>query len=166
MKISDTLSNHAKLKYHLNCSADADTLHRTVVAPSSRIDVLTVSSIQERITENTHILKQIVRAIVYLSRQGLTLRGDNEDPSDDDKHNPGNFLALLKFFSADDQILRQHLAQPRLRNATYLSPHIQNQIISIIGYDFIRASVVDEVKKSKYYAILAEEILAIIQNTE
>lgn len=76
------------------------------------------------------------------------------------------FLLCWSFFSADDQILRQHLAQPRLRNATYLSPHIQNQIISIIGYDFIRASVVDEVKKSKYYAILAEEILAIIQNTE
>ena len=33
VKISDTLSSHAKLKYHLNCSTDADTLHRTIVAP-------------------------------------------------------------------------------------------------------------------------------------
>ena len=98
VKISDTLSSHTKLKYHLNCSADADTLHRTVVAPSSRIDVLTVSNIQDRIAENTHILKQIVHAILYSSRQGLALRGNTEDASDDDKNNPGNFLALLKVF--------------------------------------------------------------------
>ena len=56
------------------------------------------------------------------------------------------------------------MTQPRLRNATYLSPHIQNQVISIIGHDFIRASLVDEVKKSKYYAILADEISS--NNTE
>ena len=106
VKISDTLRNHAKLKYHLKCSADTDTLHCTFIAPSSRIDVLTDSKIQERIAENTHILKQIVRAILYLSKQGL---GDTEDPSDGSKHNPGNFLALLKVFAADDQILRLHL---------------------------------------------------------
>ena len=69
VKISDTLSNHAKLKYHLNCLADADVLHCTVVTPSSRIDVLTDGNIRERISENTHILKQIVRAIFYLSNK-------------------------------------------------------------------------------------------------
>ena len=164
VKISDTLSNHAKLKYHLKCSADANILHHTVMAPSARIDVFTESNIQGRIAENTHILKQIVRAILYLTRQGMALRGDSEDPTEGAKHNPGNFLALLKVFAADDQILRQHLNQPRLRNATYLSPHSQNQVISIIGYDFIQASLVDEVKKSKYYAILADEVSS--HNTE
>ena len=164
VKLSDVLSNHAKLRYHMNCSADADTLHSTVIAPATRIDVLTDNKIQKRVSENTHILKQIVRAVLYLSKQGLALRGDTEDPTDSSQHNPGNFLALLKVFANDDPILHQHLNQPRMRNATYLSPQSQNEVISIIGCDIIQASLVDEVKKSKFYSILADEVSS--HNTE
>ena len=53
--------------------------------------------------------------------------------------NHGNFCALLNFrILAGDTILRDHL-QSAARNATYTSPDIQNQLISILGDNICNA---------------------------
>ena len=70
----------------------ADTLKTTTENPSSRIDVMMSTTVQAQMEENKHILHQIVRAIMFLARQGLPLRGHREDIAS--IHNPGNFLAL------------------------------------------------------------------------
>ena len=74
---------------------------------SSRIDVISNANLQARIAQNKHILKQIVRAILFLGKQGLALCGDTEDI--DSSKNPGNFLALLKHYAEQDEILNAHL---------------------------------------------------------
>ena len=106
--------------------------------------------------ENRHIIRQIVRAILFLGKQGLPFRGDNEDLNI--TKNPGNFLALLKCFSESDSILFDHLNKPRAKNATYISPRSQNEIINVIGHDIILANIVAEVKQSKFYSVLADEV--------
>ena len=45
--------------------------------------------------ENRHIIRQIVRAILFLGKQGLPFRGDNEDLNI--TKNLGNFFALRVF---------------------------------------------------------------------
>lgn len=58
----------------------ADALKSSIVNPtSSRIDIISDSRLQTRIAQNKHILQQIVRAILFLGKQGLAFRGDNED---------------------------------------------------------------------------------------
>ena len=59
-----------------------------------------------------------------------------------------------------DSLLHSHLYQPRAKNATYmyLSPRTQNEIISVIGYDVIHAKIISEVKKAKFYSIMADEV--------
>lgn len=66
--------------------------------------------------------------------------------------NPGNFLA------ESDNLLYRHLHQPRARNATYLSPRSQHDIIAIIGYDIVRSKILSEVKEARFYSILADEV--------
>ena len=78
--------------------------------------------------------------------------------------NPGNFLALLAMITEDDSLLYRHLHQPRARNATYLSPRSQNDIISIIGYDIVRSKILSEVKKARFYSIMTDEVSS--HNTE
>ena len=90
--------------------------------------------------ENRHIIRQIVRAIPFLGKQGLPFRGDNEDLNI--TKNPGNFLALPKRFSESDSILFDHLNKPRAKKATYISPRFQNEIINVIGHDIILANIV------------------------
>jgi hypothetical protein len=135
---------------------EADTFRAVVDNPDSRLDVMVSTALQDRLARNKHILRQIVRAILYLTKQGLPLRGHREDISSNS--NPGNFLALLKDRADNDEVLKKHLEQPLARNSTYLSSRSQNDIIGVIGFDIIRANILKEVKEAKFYAVLADEI--------
>ncbi len=63
------------------------------------------SALQIRMGENKHIMRQIVRAIIFLAKQGLPFHGDVEDVSL--SKNPGNFLTLLKDYAETDTIQMQ-----------------------------------------------------------
>ena len=39
-----------------------------------------------------------------------------------------------------------------------LSPRTQNKIISVIGYDVVCAKIISEVKKARFYSIMADEV--------
>ena len=106
--------------------------------------------------ENKHIFGQIVRAILYLTKQGLALRGHREDL--EEGSNPGDFLALMKDFAQSDKILQSHLEKPRAKNATYLSPSSQNDMINVIGLDYIRAKIISEIKQAKFFSMIADEV--------
>ena len=42
------------------------------------------------------------------------------------------------------------------KNATYRSKTIQNQIINVVG-DKVKSKIIGEIKKSKFFSILADE---------
>ena len=62
--------------------------------------------------------------------------------------NPGNFLALLKPFAEHDSVLHANVHQPKARNASYLSPSSQKDIISDIGNNLIQAKLITEIKEA------------------
>ena len=144
-----TLDKHVKHGYHHDCLQAADILKSSIENLGSRIDVMTSQALQSRMTENKQILFQIVRTIIFLGKQGLGLRGDLEDVASE--KNPGNFLTLLKVFAENDPVLHRHLHQPRAKNATYMSPKTQNDIIDIIGFDIIRDSIVTEIQQARCF---------------
>ena len=154
-KIGNALSNHSSLLYHLDCVQYTDILKNSTDNPASRIDVMANSDIQMQMDENRHIIRQIVRAILFLGKQGLPFRGDNKDLNI--TKNPGNFLALRVFLRVI-LFFFDHLNKPRAKNATYISPRSQNEIINVIGHDIILANIVAEVKQSKFYSVLADEV--------
>ena len=155
-KLSNALSNHSLLGYHRKCLQEADALRDTMNDPTCRVDVMTNASVQVRTNENKHIIRQIVRAVLFLAKQGLPFQGDVEDFKSN--KNPGNFLALLKDYAATDNTLFDHLNSPRAKNATYISPSTQNDNINISGNDFFLSSVVAEIQSATYYSVLADEV--------
>ena len=54
--------------------------------------------------------------------------------------------------------MKEHFDNPIARNAQYLSPQIQNEIIDIIAYGILQKDLIDEVKKTKFFTILADEV--------
>ena len=54
--------------------------------------------------------------------------------------------------------MKEHLTCPVARNATYISPKIQNEIINIIAYDVLQKYLIDEIKTAKFFTILADEV--------
>ena len=71
IKVSNTLANHSSLRYHRHCLAMANDLKSSVDNPRTRIDVMFSDAIQKRINESEQIFRQIVRAILFLAKQGL-----------------------------------------------------------------------------------------------
>ena len=108
---------------------------------------------QQRIENNTEILRRVIEVIITCSKQCLPLRPHREKILDT---NSGNVLAILRLLGKTNQTLKEHLDNPMAWNAQYLSPQIQNKIIGITADDVLQSDLIDEVKK--FFSILANEV--------
>ncbi|XP_065325262.1 zinc finger MYM-type protein 1-like [Gordionus sp. m RMFG-2023] len=88
----------------------------------------------------------------------MALRGHRDSGSifnDDANENDGNFRAILRNRAIGDDELRLNLLNAP-RNATYLSPSIQNEIIDVCN-DLILKKVVANINNSPFFSVLADE---------
>ena len=155
------MDGHASSKYHADAVEAALTFKQSIEQPHLNIDARLNVELVNIIQENRHVVKCCAR-ILYCGRQCIALRGDIERM--DQPGNPGNFLAMLKLIANYDPILKGHLENPRQRNATYVSPRIQNEIIDIIGKNIIQKSILEQIRKAKYFSIMVDEVTS--HNTE
>ncbi|XP_037101531.1 zinc finger MYM-type protein 1-like [Syngnathus acus] len=84
---------------------------------------------RQEIEENRRYVTYIVNTIVFLGRQGLALRGSDESSGSFQR---GNFLELVDYTSKLSPEFAS-LKKKMRRNATYLSPEIQNELITLIA---------------------------------
>ena len=114
---------------------------------------------QERIAQNRAKLRSIVETVIFCGRQGIALRGHQDDQTHVESNplsNHGNFLALLRFrVQAGDQVLGHHLGTAPA-NALYVSKTIQNELISICG-NHIQEKILKEVRIAGFYSVIADE---------
>ena len=106
-----------------------------------------------------------MKTIIFCGKQNIPLRGHRDDAKYLSKSNinPGNFQAFLDFrIDSGDKVLEEHF-QNAPKTATYRSKTIQNEIIECCGELLQKKSskklkkIVKEVKKAKYFAVLADE---------
>ena len=91
------------IRSHESSACHADAVETVVTLPSTTVDVGELSHQYARQkVNNRHALYQIFTSIKYLSRQGLSLRGDR-DESD------GNLSQLLRMKANDVAILMEWL---------------------------------------------------------
>ena len=64
--------------------------------------------------------------------------------------NPGNFLSLLSILSEHDELLQRHLQAPRDKSAQYMSPQIQNELLSVLS-KMILNDILKEIRKAKFF---------------
>ena len=110
----------------------------------------------KNIKHNRDIIKAVANVVLYCGRQCIGLRGKEEYlnlPG-----NPGNFLALMRLLGKYNNDIKMHIEHPSLKNATYLSPRIQNELIVIMGVHIIQRKLVDEIKKAKLFTVLVDEV--------
>ena len=108
---------------------------------------------QKEIASNREVLAHLLDIIRLLAKQNLAFRGHDESAS---SVNRGNFLELVHHQAKYDPILQQHL-QKAGKNATYLSPDIQNQLICAMA-DKVLESILVEARKAKFFSILRHQM--------
>ena len=120
--------------------------HGTSVA--NRLD----SARREQIPLNRHYLQSVAEVILLCSRLEIALRGHDES---DVSLNKGNFRQILEVVAKHDPVIKQRLEQGP-RNATYLSPKVQNMLLRIMG-DILRKRISDSVQRAGFFSLLADE---------
>ncbi|XP_049892032.1 zinc finger MYM-type protein 1-like [Epinephelus moara] len=103
-----------------------------------------------QINERREYMQRIVAVTSFLGKHGMAFRGHRENAASD---NQGNFLEVMKLLERFDPFLQNYQAPS---HSTYLSPNSQNCMIKCCA-DAVTASIVEEIKTSKMYAVMADE---------
>lgn len=92
-------------------------------------------------------------------RQELALRGTSDAGPltvNEPIHNDGTFRALLRMrMNFDDKMMTDRIENGAIK-AMYISPTIQNNLITIIG-KIIQDRLVNRIKRAKSFSILVDE---------
>lgn len=81
----------------------------------------------------------------------MSFRGHREDA---DLNNPGNLMAIIKLLAKYDPILATLLEKPRGR-IKYLSPQIQNQIITLVESE-IKKNIISDISSAPFFSLILD----------
>ena len=73
-------------------------------------------------------------------------------------------LCVVNTCIGGDNALQQHLDH-HVKNASYLSHHIQNEMITIYGIA-VKKSIIKEIKAAKYFAIIVDEAADLVRREQ
>lgn len=156
------LTRHQMTAYHQNC-VDAMSQFQAIQNRSKDdIQISLSEAHRNQVKRNRAILKPIVDTIITSSRQNISFRGHRNETgvvnSDgvEPEENDGNFRAMLRYrIRGGDQTLQSH-SETAASNATYMSPLIQNELITTAG-DLVKESVASRIRASRFWAIICDE---------
>lgn len=150
---------HSNLQYHKLAMIKSSNFLLTFDGKKDTIDFQVHKQRKKENIENKQKLCAIVETIIFCGRQELSYRGHKDYGRlnlNEPEHNDGNFRALLRFRArCGDDILKSHILKSGAKQM-YTSPLIQNEIITLIG-STIQNYIIDRVKKSIFFTILADE---------
>ena len=164
------LTSHLKNDFHEDCSSKATAFIEMMRIGSGDVaQQLNTAAAAER-ERNRRALGRIIQAIEFHGRLGLPMRGHRDSGeltlpdattftasnANSIDYAQGNLRATLQLMvTCNDEELRQHLSTAG-KNATYISPMSQNQLIDTMA-SVIKHEIVSQVKQARFFSILADE---------
>lgn len=155
----DSFKKHEQKDYHKEAVVKMESFVKVMSGQQDSISVQINNAAKELVASNRKKLLSIIETIILCGRQNIPLRGHRDAGTDLELacEGHGNFWALLQFrISSGDTLLREHLTTAP-KNATYVSPDIQNQVIQVLG-DHILHKILINVKGAKYFSVIADEV--------
>lgn len=149
---------HEQKSYHQNACLKSQNFLSVFDKKVEDVHIQVNSHLKNTIEENKKKLCPIIKTVLFCGRECIALRGhrDHGPMSFDESSCDGKFRSLLRFrMDAGDDILTQHINSAGA-NANYLSKRIQNEIIDTAG-DLITNTLIDRIKTSQVFCILADE---------
>lgn len=144
--LSKKIKLHQESSIHLRACMDYDLWKRKGTVD----DALEV----ER-RRKTNIWKQILRRIIdvtlTLATNNLAFRGHREKLGE---LHCGNFLSIIHLLTKYDPVLKDILDKQEC-SITYLSPQIQNEIISLLSAE-VEKEIINEIQAAPFYSIIMD----------
>lgn len=135
--------NHEKSETHKTA------VELVVTLPETTKDVgeLLSSTHAAEKSENRKCLITIAENIQFLARQGIALRGDDNEAE-------SNFMQLIKLRAIHQPEMLQWIERKACK---YTSPENQNEIISITALQVLR-EIASSIQKARFFTLMVDEV--------
>ena len=155
--LSEHHSNAGRKCQMLDAQVAFEAFKSNMIQPEKSVASQLDGQHAEQLRKNQELIKCVAKNVHFCGKQGIALRGHQDDSTATSSSNRGNFRELLDFCAAaGDEHLQDHL-KSRQGNAMYSSKTIQNQLIEVIG-DQVRSRIIDSVQASRYFSILCDKV--------
>lgn len=118
---------------------------------SASLDELLRAQMNEESNYWKKVLHRLIDIILTLAENNLSFRGHREMVGE---LQGGNFLALVGLLSRYDPGIEELLKKPH-GSVKYLSPKIQNELISLLS-EFVKRKLIEEIQTTPFYAIIGD----------
>jgi len=158
----ELFNEHAGHEFHLVATVRAQNFISVFKNKKKDVFESLASGRKAQALQNYAKLNLIVKTVIFCGNQGIPLRGHADMgtlalPDNGPAVNDGKFRALLRFrIDVGDVALKEHL-ESSVRNATYISPKIQNEIVATCG-DIIVEDITNHFTQSGFFSVLADEM--------
>ena len=118
----------------------------------------------EEKSDNRDCLRKILSSIRFLARQGISLRGDDDesDGNGDDDEIDGNYTQILKACGEDDSRTIEWLKR---KNDKYTCVGAQNEMIQIMTSSILR-DIAQNIRNSVFFSIMAGETTDLLNREQ
>jgi hypothetical protein len=146
--INTLLSQHECSQKHKNSIIAWSNFKNIISEKQSSVASALDTSRAAAVQENRQHIKLLFKAAIYLAKQGLAFRGDDET---NDSLNKGNYIELLQNITYENPASQEKLQR---RYGHYTSPEIQNDIIGIIA-ESVRKQILHNI--GPYWTLMVDE---------
>lgn len=137
----------SKFRKHQDSDCHKEAVERKLKLPRETKDigeVLSAAHLEEK-THNRQQMLTILRNIRFLARQGLPIRGHDDNKS--------NFIQLLKLHGESDSSI---LAWLEKKKEKYTSTDIQNEMLLVMALKILR-DVAAHIREDGFFSIMVDE---------
>ncbi|XP_056595590.1 52 kDa repressor of the inhibitor of the protein kinase-like [Triplophysa dalaica] len=148
------IPRHSLTEGHRKSTEKAENFLSVVQKKRKDISSIISQKYEEKVIANRNSLLSIIDIIVCLGQRNVAFRGSWEGDSEN-----GNFNHFVNWKAQFDVALKQHM-QTAPKNAIYLSPAIQNELIECCAEE-IRGTLINRIQAAQYFTVLADESMDI-----
>nr|CAI5847007.1 unnamed protein product [Callosobruchus analis] len=149
--LSRAIERHEKSQEHISSSIKFELFGKQNIA--NLLDTARerdIENFNEKVRENREILKRLIDAVVYLSKEEC-FRGHDETSESDNK---GNFKELIDFLKTYDQKLERFLSEATVFVGS--SKSIQNDLIESIS-SVVKHKIQEELRSTAFFSWQIDE---------
>ena len=149
------LTCHHNSEVHREAFVKASSFKDIADGTSSNICSHLSASYEKSLKERREILLSLIDIIVCLAKRNIPFRGHiwNKET----KRENGNFDFFVHWKSEFDPVLKHHIEHCS-KNASYTSPAIQNELITLAG-DYVKNQILASARAARWFSIMADECM-------
>ncbi len=154
-KALENIKEHSASEAHMCGMVRWNSFKKKLLEAAFEVGELESQAAKDKERErNREVLSRLIAITLFLARQGMSFRGDDETSS---SQNQGNFLELVELFSKYDSVIKLHLDAVKERQGTQkrplvslLSNRTQNDLIKALAIS-VKRVIKKKFKRAKSF---------------